>query len=340
MPVTHRSGSAGGRSDEAAGLAAAALRLWFELAYLSAYRSRRVGVPSHQRGWRSTATDDMALGVPCMSAARGGARAARLRDRMGERDLAVLGDLARFRLLTTVQVQRLHIADGSELTRARRARALMHRLTSLHLVIRSPRRVGGIRAGSAGQAYGLSGLGEAVLGVSGPYGKRRRSMWTTKSDHHDHALGVSELYVRLVETVRTQSRTVELACFETEPACWRRFSGIGGESITLKPDAFVRTWIGEFALTSFVEFDRDTESLPTIRRKCECYVRYWRSGIEQQTNGVFPQVVWLVPSEKRRDGLRSVFQRLAHEAQSLFAVALHSEGANFLTTLPEIGGAR
>ena len=77
-------------------------------------------------------------------------RAARLRARLGERDLAVLASLATLRLLTGKQLQRLHVTDGSPLTRARRARALLQRLTELRLVVRLDRRIGGIRARSDG----------------------------------------------------------------------------------------------------------------------------------------------------------------------------------------------
>jgi hypothetical protein len=152
---------------------------------------------------------------------------------------------------------------------------------------------------------------------------------------------MSELYVTLIEAVRSSSGgAVELVTFESEPRCWRPFTGIGGHTIPLKPDGFVRVGVDDFELASFVEWDRDTESLPTIRRKCDCYVRYWHSGTEQGAHGVFPQVVWLVPSQRRLDGIRTVLHQFAVDAQALFRVALHQDAVSSLITIPHQGGAQ
>jgi len=258
--------------------------------------------------------------------------------RLGQRDLAVLSSLGQLRLLTTIQLQRLHMADGAPATQARRARSLLRRLTELGVVVRLERRVGGIRAGSAGQVYGLSGLGQAVLGVGGPLGRRRRTVWTTKPAFADHVLAVSELYVRLVEITRATTGDAELLAFEGEPACWRRLAGTGGQSIRLKPDAFVALGLGELEQRAFIELDLGTESLPTIAIKCQRYLAYYRSGQEQHDHGVFPRVWWLVPNERRLDGIARAVARVARSAQALFTVALISDAPVLLTRLPDGGG--
>ncbi|MGH8542069.1 MAG: replication-relaxation family protein [Gammaproteobacteria bacterium] len=260
-------------------------------------------------------------------------RAARLRAQLGERDLAVLDSLAKLRLLTGKQIQRLHIADGSPLTRARRTRSTLQRLTALRLVTRLERRIGGIHAGSEGAVYGLTGLGQAVLAIDGSDGRRHRTVWATKPAFQDHVLAIGELCVRLSELSR--DNTLELMAFDTEPACWRRFPGSGGQPITLKPDAYVRLGIGDFEHRAFIELDLSTESLPTVQRKCQRHVAYWQSGLEQQRYGVFPKVWWLVPSPHRRDGIASVIGKLAHSAQALFTVALHHEAPYLLTQPPQ-----
>lgn len=265
----------------------------------------------------------------------GRGRAARLRAQLGERDQAVLSSLAQLRLLTGRQVQRLHVVDGSSATQARRTRALLQRLTDLRLVVRLTRRVGGIRAGSDGHIHGLSGLGQAVLGVDGPFGRRRRSIGDTKPWFQDHVLAVAELAVEL--TTYTRDGLAELLVFDAEPACWRRFTGSGGQLITLKPDAFVRIGLGEFEQQAFIEMDLDTESLPTIEGKCRRYLAYWRSGQQQQEQGVFPRVWWLTPTEQRLRGITGVVQRLAHDAQALFTVVLRSEATQRLTHWPTAG---
>ena len=259
-------------------------------------------------------------------------QAARLQAQLGERDLAMLASLDRLRLLTGKQVQRLHVTDGSPLTQARRARALLQRLTELRLVVRLDRRIGGIRAGSEGHLYGLSGLGQAVLGVGGPLGRRRRSVWETKPWFQDHTLAISELYVRLVEISR--EGTAELLAFDAEPACWRCFTGIGGQRVVLKPDASVRLGTGEYEQRAFIELDLDSEHLPTIDRKCQRYLAYFRSGTEQREHGMFPRVWWLVPTLARAEGIASVIARLADSAHHLFRVALSEEAPELLTTPP------
>lgn len=263
-------------------------------------------------------------------------RAARLRARLSQRDLAVLGSLAKLRLLTGGQLQRLHVAEGSPATRTRRARAVLQRLSERRLVARQARRIGGIRAGSAGHVYGLSGLGQAVLEVGGPLGRRRRAVWATKPAFQDHVLAVAELYVRLVE--QTREGAAELLAFQAEPACWRSFTGQGGQRIVLKPDAYVRLGLGELERRVFLEQDQGSESLPTVERKCQRHLAYYRSGQEQRAHGVAPQVWWLVPSDTRRRGVVQVVKRLAAEAQSLFAVVLAPEAPGLLTSPPAAEG--
>lgn len=270
-----------------------------------------------------------------MTARGTAALVARLRRELGERDKEVLGSLQRVRLLTTDQLTRLHFTDNSPSTRARRCRATLRRLRELRVVVRLGRTVGGVRAGSSGALFGLTGLGLAVLDVSIAQ-RQRRTIWEAKPYFQDHLLAVSEVFVRVVETCR--NRPAELLAFDAEPACWRRFTGTGGEPITLKPDAFVRIGVGDYELASFAEIDLGTESLPTIRRKCQIYLRYWRSGLDQQRHGVFPRVVWLVPDERRRQGIAGVLRRLPRDAQRLFTTALVSDGSAVLTTLPDTPG--
>lgn len=264
-------------------------------------------------------------------------RVGRLRARLGDRDLAVLASLARLRLLTGEQVRRLHVADGSPDTSSRRARALLQRLADLKLVVRLSRRVGGVRAGSSGYVYGLSGHGQAVLATDGPCGGRRRRVWETSPAFQDHVLGVAEVYVRLVEAHRQDS--AELLTYDAEPSCWRTFPGIGGQAVTLKPDAFVRLGVGEFEHSAFLEVDRGTESGPTITRKLGVYIAYWRSGIEQAHSEVFPRVLWLANGERSARRITAALTQLPGETRHLFQVTFLDNAAAILTAAANDGGA-
>jgi hypothetical protein len=257
------------------------------------------------------------------------ARAARLRRRLSERDLAVLDLLRRVRLLSLRQLQRLLVVDGSPAARTRRSQLLLTRLTKLGVVTRFSRTIGGIRAGSSGFIYGLSGLGQAVIDTGGPLGGRRRRVWESKPYFQDHMLAVSELYVQLVE--RHREGQSELLAYDAEPGCWRHFTGPGGELVVLKPDAYVRLGAVAVERSAFVEVDLTTEGLPTIQRKSQRYIDYWRSGMEQQWRGVFPKVVWLVQNEQREGRIGDVIRKFATDAQALFEVGLLSTAAQLLS---------
>jgi hypothetical protein len=209
------------------------------------------------------------------------------------------------------------------------------RLVELRLVVRTPRRVGGLHAGSDGQVLGLSGLGQAVLDVGSDIKRRHRSVADTKLAHQEHVLAVTQLIVELNE--RARSGQCKLLQLDAEPGCWRRFSGIGGQRITLKPDAFVQLAVDEWEIAAFIEQDMATESLPTITRKCGVYVDYWRSGQEQRDHGVFPRIWWLVPDVARLKAIARATQRLPSEARNIFTIALTSDAAEQLVQLPSTG---
>lgn len=259
--------------------------------------------------------------------------AAHLRDRLSERDMAVLGSLDQLRLLTGDQIRRLHVTDGSALTQARRARALLQRLSELGAVVRMARSVGGVRAGSQGYVYGISGLGQAVLTLDQSTSRRHRRTWETSPGHQNHVLAIAELYVSLVEA--TREGVIELLDFQPEPASWRTFGGHAGEPVTLKPDAFVRLGIGDVERSAFVEVDLSTESRTVILRKCRTYATYWQTGLEAQRHGVFPEVLWLVPDERRQARMREVLRRLPPDAQALFTVERRPDALPYLCTVPD-----
>jgi len=264
----------------------------------------------------------------------------RLSQELSDRDWRILDDLARLRVLSGQQIQRLHFSGHSSRTAARRTRATMHRMHQSRLVERSDRRIGGMRSGSSGYVFGLSPRGRRLVGSGSPLGgNRARTAWQPSPWFLDHLLAVSELYVDLREWERSGD-DFELLRFDAEPVCWRRWSGFQGRA-TLKPDAHVVLGHGEMELHAFVEVDLATEGSAALRRKAEAYVAYWRSGLEQHEHGVFPRVVFLVPDERRRQQVVDVLSRLPAETWQLFQVGLLADAASVLTTSPQnlAGGA-
>jgi Replication-relaxation len=268
----------------------------------------------------------------------GRARARRLAERLSERDIAILTSLRDFRLMTGAQLRRLHFPGDQLVTQSRKARAALARLVQLRVAVRLQRRVGGIRAGSEGHIYGLSGLGHAVLDLNAATPRRHRGVTQTKLAFQSHVLAVSELAVKLHERARAGHCHIEQLC--AEPACWRWFSGLSGQRRILKPDAFVRLGVDDCEIAAFIEVDQDTESLPTITRKLGVYIDYWRSGQEQHTHGLFPRVWWLVPDHRRHEALSRTIRRLSTDVHALFSVVLTTHAVDLLTQLPTEGGAR
>jgi hypothetical protein len=268
----------------------------------------------------------------------GDARARRLADRLGPRDLAILASLQELRILSGNQLGRLHVTGEHSVTHTRKTRATLQRLAELGAMVRLRRRVGGVRAGSQGFVYALSGLGQAVLDLGHQTRHRRQRTADTKPAFQTHTLAVSEIVVRLVERCRTGQ--ADLLDAAAEPRCWRRFPGMGGQTVTCKPDAFVRLGVGGYEISAFVEMDLDTESTATIARKLAVYVAYWRSGLEQRQHGVFPMTWWLVPDTARGQAIARTIGRLPPEAQALFTVCLASQFIDLLTQHPTEGGAQ
>jgi Replication-relaxation len=243
-----------------------------------------------------------------------------LDERLSQRDLAVVAAVAELRHLTARQLERWHYPGATPLARARAARRGLERLTRLGVLARLERRVGGVRAGSAGYVYGLDLAGQRLAAAYGwlAPGRARR---LRESGHAfiRHTLAVAEVHIRLIEAER--GGALELLERESEPTCWRPYVGAGGAGQTLKPDAFAVVGAGEDELSWFLEVDRGTESAATIERKLAAYLAYWRSGQEAARRGVHPRTLWLAPDARRIGQLASAAGRLPAETWPLFRVA-------------------
>ncbi|HSS34298.1 MAG TPA: replication-relaxation family protein [Solirubrobacterales bacterium] len=248
-------------------------------------------------------------------------------EQVDDRDLAVLQRVSSLRFVSGEQLQRMHFG-GHDAAQARAARRGLLRLVRLGALVRLSRRVGGVRAGSAGFVYRLSPVGLRLAEDQGwqPVRTRRRSdvpgtLFVT------HALLVSELHTRLVEHDRAGS--IELVRLVAEPGCWRSYSGNGHQAV-LKPDSYLELGSGEYLDSYFIEVDRGTEGSSALARKTGDYLAYKASGVEQRRHGVFPRVLLLVLDEARAGAVWGVIRRLPEGARRLFAVALFED---VLTTL-------
>lgn len=246
---------------------------------------------------------------------------------LSERDLAIVTGVGQYRVLSGDQIRRWFFPvedNGSAAGALRRSQRVTKRLVDHGVLATLERRVGGVRAGSAGHCFVLGYRGQRLINPQ----RRARSAYSLGDRFVAHALDVAEIAVGLIEAQR--NKALELISVEPEPDCWRYFVAATGSAEVLKPDLFTALGIGETEHRWFIEVDRATESLARIENKCRHYLTYLRSGREQQAHGVFPKVLWTVPTDKRHHQLLSVLARLPPPADRLFAVCLHNGTINHL----------
>lgn len=255
------------------------------------------------------------------------------KQRLSERDWLIIHAVARLQLASGQQLQRLYYQPSP--AGRRLARLDLARLSAWRILARLDRRVGGVRAGSDGYVFAMDALGQRLVQ---PDRRRYRPPYTPQPAFMAHALAVSELYVQLRELAG--SGELELVRFDAEPASWRRFTGPGGRQIVLKPDAFVIVANGDYENHYFIEVDRGTESLPRIADKVRLYTRYWQRGVEQSAQGVFPEVLWVTPDDRRRTQLLDVVTYLDAEQQRLFGITTVHQATEVIGQGDEPDGAR
>lgn len=231
-------------------------------------------------------------------------RLAALDTRMPPRDREVLVRVAEHRYLSTTQITEFVFTGHASVDSATRtARVVLTRLERLGLLRSLARRVGGYRAGSTAKIWQLAPAGARLLRDDGvtyrTYEPSPRFLL--------HCLAVADLHLSVRGLLA--SPDVQSVDVQTEPACWRRFVGRGGETVSLQPDLAAVISTPEYDDRWFVEVDLGTESLPTLLKKCARYEAYRASGIEQEQHAVFPLVLWLLLSDQRAARLRELVTR-------------------------------
>ncbi len=240
---------------------------------------------------------------------------ARMRDQLSRRDTAVLVSLADWRLLTVRQIQRLHFGEhASEATANRICRRVLTRLADHNLVRHLERRIGGVRAGSAGHTYALTPLGHRLLD------NRDRNRWHEPGiSFVTHTLAIAELASQAVHLATQGDDYLDIEV-TPEPRVWRRFHD-GHSAVVLKPDLAVDLADPQRQRSWFVEVDLDSESRTVLEAKCRLYTSYWRTSIEQAERGLFPRVLWVAPDQARADHIASTFTRPGIEPRLFQAIA-------------------
>lgn len=258
---------------------------------------------------------------------------ATLHERLGRRDRELVELIARLRLVSGQQLERVFFAsdvDDGKQARARAARRALGRLVALRVLTRLERRIGGVRAGSSGYVYTLGPAGQRLSALWRGEGLRRtRTPYEPGSLFARHFLAISESYVQLLEAER--DGCLDLLTFAPEPECWRTYANPASGRRVLKPDAFVRVGVGAYEDRYFLEIDCGSEGRGTLAQKCRAYFDYWRSGNEQTAEGVFPRVLWIATNAKRLRLLVDVCASLPADAWQLFAVTSAERAVELIT---------
>lgn len=256
------------------------------------------------------------------------AAVARIAEGLSRRDRAILADIARVRVLTGQMVSRLHFAGLAGAHRDRTRRRVLERLTALALLTTLERRIGGVRAGSAGLVFALGPAGQRLLALeTAGTGERARRPGTPTERFLAHNLVVAELYVSLVEVARDGLLTLTDYC--AEPACWWQ----SAEGEWIKPDAYTVIGDGEIEDAWAIEVDQATESVPTLRRKLMVYLTLAVNGEAGPYGGPLPRVLVTVPDGRRLAVVRDLVRSLPDPAERLIAVTTHADAVQHLLCL-------
>lgn len=224
---------------------------------------------------------------------------------LSARDWQVVRGVRDHRYLTTVQLQAFYFPDhATDLTAARVCRRVLRRLLELRVIDHLDRRVGGVRAGSASFVWQLGPVGDRLLRETEEGSRVRR--------HEpgllflDHCLAVADAHLALVTAARRGD--LELVEAQTEPDCWRPYTGLGGARLSLQPDLYAVTGDPadpDFVNQWFIEVDRGTEHPKRLLKKCSRYEDYRRTGTEQANSGSFPLVVWVMRDNQQAERFRA-----------------------------------
>ncbi|WP_256693499.1 replication-relaxation family protein [Actinomyces naeslundii] len=229
----------------------------------------------------------------------------------------LLALVAAHRFATTTQLARLtaleYASPGSALRQTQRHLAS---LAQQRLVTSLERRVGGWQGGSAVTIWAATTRGHRLVaadeGEEVPRRQRPREVSTT---FLDHLLAITEVRTSIEEAVRQEADTE--AAVALEPECWRTALSPSGQVQVLRSDLAVTITSPAYEDRYLVEVDRATENPGRVIATC------WRYQEHQAQIGdgdVFPLVVWLVPTDRRRHRLERAIAHSTGLLRELFRV--------------------
>lgn len=245
--------------------------------------------------------------------------------RLTARDHAVLQAIRKYRFLTSSQIGRLYVMDcNSTKSHTRQQNLLTKRLSDAGLIHSLARRVGGYGGGSSQQVWHLTEAGYRLLTLNDPDAGPRKRFKEPSALFLNHTLAVAECAVQMTCIARG-SFDIDLEQVDCEPACWRCYRDEDGRLNYLRPDLFAITNYDDYEDHWFIEMDLGTESPTEVVEKCNAYIRYYYTGIEQRDSEMFPLVVWITPDQNRKERLREYISREIKGQPKMFLVITPDE---------------
>ena len=231
--------------------------------------------------------------------------------RLTERDLEILRQVRRHRLLSSRQLTRLL---GSPQPLLRRLHLLFH-----HGYLDRPKAQLDYfhRLGSRPFVYGLTPKGGRVLEPEARTVSRHDHLNLTRL-HLEHTLLVAEVMVTLELAIRTRD-DVRLERVEEPDPRWSVMVEHGGvrRRVGLVPDQMFRLELGGERILVCLEADRGTMpvlrsslALSSVWRKLLAYVAVWTAGHHRRFGANRLRVLTVTASAERRDSLRTACERL------------------------------
>lgn len=244
--------------------------------------------------------------------------------RLSARDHAVLQAIRKYRFLTSTQIGRLYITDCSTKTsQTRQQNLLLQRLGGHGLIRPLERRVGGYGGGSTVQVWHLTEAGQRLLILNDPGAQPRKRFSEPSAMFLHHTLAIAECAVQLICLCR-DSEDLSLELVDAEPSCWRKYRD-DNRTCYLKPDLFAVTGYDGYEDRWFIEMDLGSESMPQVLEKCNAYLRYYYTGLEQKATEMFPLVVWIVKDSQRKENLKACIRENLQGHPKMFLVITPDE---------------
>ena len=232
----------------------------------------------------------------------------------------LLALVAAHRFATTTQLARLTALEyASSASALRQTQRHLASLAQQRLLTSLERRVGGWQGGSAVTIWAATTRGQRLVAVNeGEEVLRRQRPREVSTTFLDHLLAITEVRTSIEEAVRQKADTE--ATVALEPECWRTALSPSGQVQVLRPDLAVTVTSPAYEDRYLVEVDRATENPGRVIATCWRYQEHQATTAQASDDGVFPLVVWLVPTDRRRHRLERAIAHSTGLLRDLFRV--------------------